>query len=89
MSTEIQQIIVYRNPIEAAIWNSMSSNPDVILYIIIWMPLTILIVALMFNLFPRFATRNRRNSTPQLIVLGVGCLISAVFTYGILNFALI
>lgn len=89
MSTEIQQIIVYRNPIEAAIWNSMSSNPDTILYIIIWVPLTILIVAIMFNLFPRFAIHNRRNSNLQLIVLGVGCLISAVFTYGILNFALI
>ena len=89
MSTEIQQIIVYRNPIEAAIWNSMSSNPDVILYIAIWAVLTIPIVTLMFNLFPRFATRNRRNSNQQLILLAIGCVISAVFTYGILNFALI
>lgn len=89
MSNEIQQIIVYRNPIEAAAWNSMSSNSDTILYIAIWVMLTVPIVSIMFNLFPRFATRNRRNSILQTILLVLGCVISAALTYAIMNFTLI
>jgi len=89
MSNEIQQIIVYRNPVEAALWNSTSSNPDVILYIAIWVILTVPIVSIIFNLFPRFGTRNRRNSNLQIILLVLGCVISAGLTYTILNFTLI
>ena len=89
MSNEIQQIIVYRNPLEAAVWNSMSDNPDVMLYLIIWVPLTILITALIFNLFPPQRVRSPRYSTIQLFMLCAAAVISAAFTYGILNFALI
>lgn len=88
MSNEIQQIIVYRNPLEAALWNSTSSNPDVVLGIIIWMVLTVPIIALMFKVFSRFANRNMRNrssSNSQIILLAIGCVISTALTYGIVN----
>ena len=89
MSNEIQQIIVYRSPLEGALLNSTSSNPDVILYIAVWVILTVPIVSLMFNFFSHFDTRNRRNSSLQIILLVLGCIISAALTYGILNFTLI
>ena len=91
MSNEMQQIIVYRNPMEAALWNSTSSNPDVVLGIIIWMVLTVPIIVLMFKVFSRFVNRNMRtrSSSPQQILLVLGCVISAALTYVIMNFALI
>lgn len=94
MANEIQQIIVYRNPLEAALWNSTSSNPDVVLGIIIWMVLTVPIIALMFKVFARFVNRNvrtrrARSPNPQQILFVLGCVISAALTYAIMNFALI
>lgn len=92
MSNEIQQIIVYRSPLEAALWNSTSSNPDVVLGIIIWVILTVPIVALMFRAFSRFINRGNlrtRSVNPQLILLALGCVISTALTYWIMNFALI
>ena len=93
MSTEIQQIIVYRNPLEAALWNSTSSSPDVVLGIIIWMVLTVPIVALMFRVFSRLVNRGNlrtRSANSHLqILLVLGCVISAALTYVIMNFALI
>ena len=94
MSNEMQQIIVYRNPMEAALWNSTSSNPDVVLGIIIWMVLTVPIIVLMFNVFSRFDNRNMRtrrtrSSSPQQILVVLGCVISAAITYAIMKFALI
>ena len=92
MSNEIQQIIVYRNPVEAALWNSAGSNPDVVLGIIIWMVLTVPIVVLMFSVFSRFVNRGnlrtRSSNAPQILFV-LGCVISAALTYAIMNFALI
>lgn len=88
MSNEMQQIIVYRNPVEAALWTSASSSPDIVLGIIIWMVLTVPIVVLMFKVFSRFANRNMRNrssSNSQIILLALGCVISAALTYGVVN----
>lgn len=92
MSNEIQQIIVYRSPLEAALWNSTSSNPDVVLGIIIWMVLTVPIIALMFKVFSRFVNQGNlrtRSSSPQQILVVLGCVISAAITYAIMKFALI
>lgn len=92
MSNEMQQIIVYRNPLEAALWNSTSSNPDVVLGIIIWVVLTVPIIVLMLNVFSRFVNRGNlrtRSSNAQTTLLVLGCVISAALTYAIMNFALV
>lgn len=98
MSNEFQQIIVYRNPLEAALWNSTSSNPDVVLGLIIWMVVAVPIIALMFRVFSRFDNRDNRryprtrsanSHSHQQILLVLGCVISAALTYAIMNFALI
>ncbi|VOH55011.1 hypothetical protein MIJ3_00223 [Pseudomonas phage vB_PaeM_MIJ3] len=78
----MQEIIVYRNPVEAAFWSSMQDG-NIVLFLVTFMIMAVSLVVMLVALYNTFVVNKRVRNKWIYVPVVLGILISMITCYNL------
>lgn len=78
----MQEIIVYRNPAEAAFWSSMQDG-NIVLFLVTFMIMAVSLVVMLVALYNIFVVNKRVRNKWIYVPVVLGILISMITCYNL------
>ncbi|BDR26248.1 hypothetical protein RVBP17_2910 [Pseudomonas phage sp. 30-3] len=78
----MQEIIVYRNPVEAAFWSSMQDG-NIVLFLVTFMIMAVSLVVMLVALYNTFVVNKRVRNKWIYVPVVLGILISMIICYNL------
>lgn len=76
----MQEVIVYRNPAEAAVWGILQDNPEIVLGLLLWLVLFFTLASIGTRIVHTKIQWNKRKNY-DYAVIAVSGVIAALISY--------